>query len=122
LAGPFSALWIIPEQPNWLTLALINLAALFAHPLWPNRVTATLTFLALASWLFWGMAVSFPEELAGTIQYLILRLQRGVTADVALESKTLKVLKVAGLLTSAQESSLVRSINRVHSIFLSHSS
>ena len=58
LAGPFSALWIFPENPN-VSFSVINLALLFAHPIWPNRITATITFLAFASWLFWGMAVSF---------------------------------------------------------------
>jgi hypothetical protein len=57
VAGPFSALWIFPENPN-LTFSLINLTLLFAHPVWPNRITATLTCLAFASWLFWGMAIS----------------------------------------------------------------
>jgi hypothetical protein len=57
LAGPFSALWIFPENPK-VTFSVINLALLFAHPVWPNRLTATLTFLAFASWLFWGMAIS----------------------------------------------------------------
>lgn len=57
LAGPFSALWIFPENPN-VTFSVINLALLFAHPIWPNRITAALTFLAFASWLFWGMAIS----------------------------------------------------------------
>lgn len=61
LAGPFSALWILPEEPNWVTIGLVNLLALFAHPIWPNRITMTLTFLAFASWLFWGMAVAFIE-------------------------------------------------------------
>ncbi len=59
LAGPLSALWILPEQSNWLTVGFVNLVALFAHPLWPNRLTAAVSFLAFASWLFWGMAVSF---------------------------------------------------------------
>jgi hypothetical protein len=58
LAGPFSALWIFPENPN-VTFSFINLTLLFAHPIWPNRITATLTFLAFASWLFWGMVISF---------------------------------------------------------------
>lgn len=58
LAGPFSALWVFPENPS-VTFSLINLALLFAHPIWPNRITAALTFLAFASWLFWGMVVSF---------------------------------------------------------------
>ena len=58
LAGPFSALWMFPTNPN-VTFSFINLALLFAHPIWPNRITATLTFLAFASWLFWGMAISF---------------------------------------------------------------
>ena len=58
LAGPFSALWIFPENPN-VTFSFINFALLFAHPAWPNRITATLTILAFASWLFWGMAISF---------------------------------------------------------------
>jgi hypothetical protein len=57
VAGPFSALWTFPENPN-VTFSLINLTLLFAHPIWPNRFTATLTCLAFASWLFWGMAVS----------------------------------------------------------------
>ncbi|MFM1768261.1 MAG: hypothetical protein RJA22_790 [Verrucomicrobiota bacterium] len=57
LAGPFSALWVFPENPN-LTFSFINLALLFAHPVWPNRIMATLTFLAFASWLLWGMAIS----------------------------------------------------------------
>ena len=59
LAGPFSALWILPEQPNWVTIGVVNLVVMFAHPIWPNRITAKLTFLAFASWLFWGAAVSF---------------------------------------------------------------
>ena len=57
LAGPFSALWVFPTKPN-LTYSFVNLALLFAHPIWPNRITATLTFLAFASWLFWGLAIS----------------------------------------------------------------
>lgn len=57
LAGPFSALWIFPKNPN-LTFSFMNLALLFAHPIWPNRITAALTFLAFASWLLWGMAIS----------------------------------------------------------------
>jgi hypothetical protein len=62
LAGPFSSLWIFPDSSDVIfnvTYSVINLALLFAHPIWPNRITATLTFLAFASWLFWGMAISF---------------------------------------------------------------
>jgi hypothetical protein len=58
LAGPFSALWFFPENPN-LTYSFSNLALLFAHPIWPNRFTAIVTGLAFAAWLFWGMAISF---------------------------------------------------------------
>jgi len=57
VAGPFSAIWIFPENPN-VTYSLINLLLLFAHPVWPNRMTASLTCLAFASWLFWGVAIS----------------------------------------------------------------
>jgi hypothetical protein len=57
VAGPFSAIWIFPENPN-VTFSLINLLLLFAHPVWPNRITASLTCLAFASWLLWGVAIS----------------------------------------------------------------
>jgi len=59
LAGPFSALWIFPEQEAWSTIGAVNFALLFAHPIWPSRATVVLTYLAFASWLLWGMAVSF---------------------------------------------------------------
>jgi len=59
LAGPFSVLWIFPEQSTWSTIGAVNVALLFAHPIWPSRATMVLTSLAFASWLFWGMAVSF---------------------------------------------------------------
>ncbi len=59
VAGPFSALWILPEQSEWASMGAVNLTLLFAHPIWPSRATAILTILAFASWLFWGMAVSF---------------------------------------------------------------
>jgi hypothetical protein len=58
MAEPFAALWVLPEQSGWLSIGVINLAASFAHPAWPNRVTAILTLLAFAGWLFWGMAIS----------------------------------------------------------------
>jgi hypothetical protein len=61
LAGPFSALWILPLQPGWATIGAVNLTLLFAHPIWPSRATAILTIVAFASWLFWGMAVSFSS-------------------------------------------------------------
>ena len=59
MAGPFSARWILPGQSDWTALGAINLAVLFAHPVWPRGATAALTVLAFASWFFWGMAVSF---------------------------------------------------------------
>ena len=59
LAGPFSALWVLPEQTDWPLIGAVNLVMLFAHPSWPNRITRILTFLAFGSWLFWGVAISF---------------------------------------------------------------
>lgn len=57
VAGPFAGIWVFPEQAL-PALAFINLAALFAHPIWPNRFTAAITLLATAIWMFFGMAIA----------------------------------------------------------------
>lgn len=62
------------------------------------------------------------KELENTVYYLVQRLERGVTANVALESTTLKILKIAGLLSLEQEQRLIHSVNKDRSVFLSHSS
>jgi len=61
LLGPFAAISILPNEPNGLIIGLVNLFALFAHPIWPNRITMLLTFFASVSWLFSGMAITFIE-------------------------------------------------------------
>ena len=78
--------------------------------------TAAITYALLRS------GVVAPEELVETVGYLVRRLQRGLTGNVALESTTLKLLKIAGLLTQRQEMSLLRGVGRDRSVFLSHSS
>ena len=32
LAGPFSAIWILPEQANWTTIGMVNLVAAVCSP------------------------------------------------------------------------------------------
>jgi len=61
LAGPFSALWTLPEQTDWPLIGVVNLVMLFAHPAWPSRITSIITFLAFGSWFFLGCAIAFIE-------------------------------------------------------------
>ena len=58
LLGPFAGLSIQSETAQWAIFGAINLLFIFAHPIWPNRITATITFLAFTSWLFWGFAIA----------------------------------------------------------------
>ena len=59
LTGPFAGLIDPSDSSPWATIGAINLLFIFAHPIWPNRITAVVTLLAFASWLFWGLAVAF---------------------------------------------------------------
>ena len=59
LAGPFAGLTDPSDTSPWVAMGAINLLFILAHPIWPNRFTAALTLLAFASWLFWGLAVTF---------------------------------------------------------------
>lgn len=78
--------------------------------------TAATTYALLRS------GVVRADELDTTLGYLIRRLQRGPTGDVALETSTLKALKLAGVIPHELETALVRGIERDRSVFLSHSS
>ena len=62
LCGPFAGLTDPSDPSQWTTIGAINLLFIFAHPIWPNRITAVITLLAFAPWLFWGFAVEHLAE------------------------------------------------------------
>jgi hypothetical protein len=61
LTGPVAGMLAQPGDSAWLVIVGLNASAILAHPAWPNRGTAAVTMLAMASWLFWGSAVAFSS-------------------------------------------------------------
>lgn len=59
LLGPLVAL-SDTTSPNvlWLLVAIFNLVAIFAYPLWPRAGTAGLTCLGVQTWPLWGFLIA----------------------------------------------------------------
>ncbi len=58
LSGPFAGLQTAPPLPGTFVVGVVNLAALFAHPVWPNRGTAIVSGLGFGFWALAGMAIA----------------------------------------------------------------